>query len=102
MIAQCDKESKQPDIESDSVATACVRTQYELKSGEYLTVLIKFEETQTGNVVGQQIVKLAVGQMTGQVRPIRNLGDLPMELHRRLDGVPSKAPRDLPSPARDS
>ncbi len=101
-IAQCDEQSKHPDGESTSGAAVCVRAQYELKSGEYLTVLIKFEETQTGNVVGQQIVKLAVGQMTGHVRPLRNLGDLPMELHRRLESIPSKTPRDLPSPARDS
>lgn len=101
MIAPCDKQSKQPDVALTSGAAVCVRAQYELKGGEYLTVLITFEETQTGKLAEQPIVKVMVGQMTGEVRAIRSLGDLPMELHRRLDGAPSKTPRDLPSPARD-
>lgn len=98
MVAECEKQPNNPSVGTKHNSALCVRTEYELKNGDFLTLLIFLGEAQNGEPDGEAIVRLTVG---GHVRQFRSLGDLPMELHRPPYKGPSKTPRDLPSPARD-
>jgi hypothetical protein len=84
----------------------CVQADYDLKptkhldapvrslSGGFVTILISVETCKNGQFRGEVILNLAVTDATGTVHQIRNLADLPMELHRPLP----RTPKDLPFP----
>jgi len=97
-IVKCDNQSKQPNVSP----VLCVKTDFELKNGNYLTLVIELEGTQNGKFTGEKMVRVTVNNPTGEVRQVQNLGDLPMALHRRPSKAGSRPPRDLPPPARDS
>ena len=65
-----------------------------LSRGGLVTVLINVEMSNNAQFRGAAILNLAVTDATGAVHQIRNLADLPMELHR----PPPRTPKDLPVP----
>jgi len=99
MVTDCRKQANDVGVGAKDNPAPCVRTEYELKNGDYLTLLIPLGNVQNSESEGEAIVRLTVG---GNVRRIRSLGDLPMELHRPPNKGPSKTPRDMPPPGRDS
>lgn len=68
-----------------------------LSSGGVLTVLISVQSRNDGGFRGEAILKLSLTDVSGAVHAIRNLIDLPMELHKSFPVLPP--PRDLPVPA---
>lgn len=76
----------------------CVQADFDLNNGSGLTILIRVEGSRSQNSTDSSVVSLSVTGLTGNVRQIRSLGDLPMELHR----MPSRTPKDLPLPGRVS
>jgi hypothetical protein len=73
------------------------RQDFDLDDGAALTILIRVEASQNGKLWEASPANLSITESTGNIRQIRRLADLPMELH----WWPSKTPpKDLPLPGR--
>jgi hypothetical protein len=99
VISECEKQSANRSADPRRNSSLCVRANFDLNSGGALTILIRVEKSQNEQFCRESVVSLAVTELTGTVRQIRSLSDLPMELHSVF---PSKPPNDLPLPNRDS
>lgn len=97
-VSECEKPSTGASVDPPRNSPICVRADFDLKSGDALTILISADQ----QFRRESVVRLTLTELTGNVRRIRSLGDLPMELHREPPGRPLKTPRDLPLPASDS
>lgn len=100
-VTECDKLSNHVDGNSKRKDTRCIGADYELNSGGVLTLLIAFDDVRNGQIGDGSILRLTITE-TGVGRQIRSLGDIPVELHRVPPTIPSRMPRDIPPPARDS
>jgi hypothetical protein len=78
------------DFASDS---RCIEADFSLKNGTTVTVVVSVRNSgQTQRV--DKLVRATITNLGGTPRPVRRLGDLPMELQRPAP----KGPRDLPAP----
>jgi hypothetical protein len=106
-IVECEKQIVPERNYANQDVTTCVQADYDVKRTEHLdrparslsrggllTILISVETSKNGQFRGEAILNLAVTDATGAVHQIRNLADLPMELHR----PPPRTPKDLPVP----
>lgn len=95
IVTRCDEHAAGPKHNSP----ICVQADFDLNSGGLLTILIRVDEPQDEQLRSESLVRLEVTEASGHVRQIRNLIDLPMELHRIRPSTPLK---DMPLPGRDS
>ncbi len=102
VVTECGKLSSNVTVDPKRKDELCVKTDYELKDGDVLTVLIGFDGVKDGQIGDAAILRLTLAELTGIVRPIPSLWDVPLALHRGLSRGPSRTPRDMPPPARDS
>lgn len=102
VVTECGKQSNNVAGNPKRKAVLCVKADYELEGGDILTLLIAFDGVKDGQIGDAMILRLTLAEVTGAVRPIRSLWDVPVELHRVPSRVPSRMPRDIPPPARDS
>jgi hypothetical protein len=97
-IGGCGEPSTSRNADPGLNSPICVHADFDLDNGSTLTILIQVEGSQRQKSPDSFVVSLSITELTGSVRQIRSLGDLPMELHR----WPAKTPKDLPAPGRDS
>ena len=106
-IVECEKQTVPARNYANQHFPTCVQADYDVKPIEYLetparslsggglvTILVGVKTSETGQLPGEAILNLTFTDVTGAVHQIRNLGDLPMELHR----PPPRTPKDLPVP----
>jgi hypothetical protein len=74
-------------------ASTCIEADFGLKNGTTATVVVSVGFSDQSQGV-QKLVSATITNLGGMPRPVRRLGDLPMELHRPAP----KGPRDLPPP----
>lgn len=97
-LTECEKQSTDGNVAQRHNSPHCIQADFDLNDGGALTIVIRVEESQNEQFSNGFLVGLTVLDVTGKVRQIRSLGDLPMELHR----LPSRTPKDLPLPSTDS
>ena len=97
-ITECKEHSAGGSADAKRNSPTCVQADFDLNNGSGLTILIRVERSRSQKSTDSSVVSLSVTGLTGNVRQIRSLGGLPMELHR----VPSRTPKDLPLPGRAS
>lgn len=78
--------------------TICVQAEIELKDNRSAVVVVSVKKPETGSSPATSISSVTVTDQSGSVHEVPRLGDLPMELHRRLP----RLPRDLPPPAAEA
>jgi len=78
-------------------SSTCVQADFDLNNGAALTILIRLDGPQNQKFQYPSVVSLSVTELDGNVRQIRSLADLPMELHRWPSG---RSPADLAPPGR--
>lgn len=106
-IVECQKRTASTGDQASQDRPTCVQVDYDVKPTENLdwhgrslsggglvTILISVKTFKNGQFRGEAILNFAFTDVTGAVHQIRNLFDLPMELHR----PPPRIPRDLPMP----
>lgn len=72
----------------------CVEADFESKNRSTVTVLVSIGTFKGGPTGVPALLKVTITDVSGISRPVRHLGDLPMELHRPAP----RLPRDLPVP----
>ena len=97
-ITDCEKRSTDGSVEQRPNYRTCVQADFELNHGGALTVLVRVEGSKNGRSRGGSIVQLTITDLTGSVRQVPSLDDLPKELRR----WPSRTPKDVPLPEGDS
>jgi hypothetical protein len=93
--ADCGKESAKPTIKPNPLTQTCIQADVDLTTGGAVTVIVSVAAFTDGRFGDAALVSMTVTELTGNVRHVSALGDLPMELHR----PPSRVPKDLPIPA---
>ncbi|MGB9205588.1 MAG: hypothetical protein WCB94_16650 [Terriglobales bacterium] len=106
-IIECPKRTASAGDHANQDRPTCVQADYDVKPTENLdmptrslpggglvAILISVKTFRNGQFRGETILNLALTDVTGAVHQLRNLFDLPMELHR----PPPRIPRDLPVP----
>lgn len=72
----------------------CVEADFEAKSRIAVTVLVSVGTFKGGPSGVPALLSVTITDLSGISRPVRHLGDLPMELHRPAP----RLPRDVPDP----
>jgi hypothetical protein len=90
----CGEPLRNPNLDLSRDFPLCVRADADLNNGGAVTVLVSVGTFKKGVFGAPALFSVAITQANGMVRPLRSLGELPMELHR----PPSKVPKDLPLP----
>ena len=106
-IVECEKRTVPARDYANQDFPTCVQADYEVKRTEHLetparslsggglvTILVGVKTSENGQFRSKAILNLTFTDVTGAVHRIRNLDDLPMELHR----PPPRTPKDLPVP----
>jgi hypothetical protein len=106
-IVKCEKRTTPAGDPAYQEFPTCVQADYDVKPTEHVdtpgrsvsggglvTTLISVKTSKNGQFRSGAILNLAFTDATGAVREIRNLVNLPMELHR----PPRRIPKDLPVP----
>ena len=106
-IVECEKQAAPAPEYTKQDFPICIQADYDVKSMEHpytptrslsrggsVTVLISVKTAKNGKFRGGTILNLVVTDVFGAVHQVRNLADLPMELHR----PPPTTPKDLPLP----
>jgi hypothetical protein len=97
-VADCGKQSTNPSGKPTPLTQTCVQADVNLIPGGAVTAIVSVAVFKDGRFADAALESTTVTELTGNVRHLSALADLPMELHR-----PSpKAPKDLPIPAGDS
>jgi len=94
-VENCDQQDR------NRVASICVHAEVALKQNRSATVVVSLGEVGTRSANAPSISSVTVTDQSGSVHEVPRLGDLPMELHRRLPSLP-RSPRDLPPPAAEA
>lgn len=80
-------------LDREQGTSICVEADFEFKRKTEVRVLVAFGTFERESTGAPALMSLTITQ-SGVSRPLRRLGDLPGELHRRAP----KLPRDLPAP----
>jgi hypothetical protein len=97
-VADCGKQFANPTSKPSPLTQACVQADVDLTAGGAVTLIVSVAVFKDGRFGDAALVSTTVTELTGNVRNLSALADLPMELHRPLP----KPPKDLPIPAGDS
>jgi hypothetical protein len=92
---ECDKESVKP---TTPLSHNCVQADVDLTNGGSVTVIVSVAVFKDGSFGDAALVSMTVTDLSGLVRHLSALGNLPIELHR----PPIRVPKDLPIPVGGS
>ena len=92
-VTECEK---QPKLNTAPPAPICVQADFDVNGQALVTVLVRTESSLNAQFRANTIVNITFTDQTGSSRRIKNLVDLPMELHRAQPRIP----KELPTPAR--
>jgi hypothetical protein len=106
-VVGCEKQTVPAADHANQDLVTCVQADYDVKRSELdtpgwwslsggglVTILVAVKTSTNGQFRADAILNLAFTDVTGVVHQIRNLADLPMELHR----LAPRTPKDLPVP----
>jgi hypothetical protein len=90
-VNDCGEQSGDPRVDKGREFPVCVQAESDLKHQRTLTVVIVTGSAKD-SLASPAVWSITVTYVTGEVRSLRRLGDLPMELHRRLPRMPKDVP----------
>lgn len=94
-MSNCDHLKGNPVADHERHAAICVEAEVDLKDNRSATVVVSLGKPGTRPATVPSVFSVTVTHQNGSTHEVPRLGDLPMELHRRLP----RGPRDLPLPA---
>ncbi len=93
-VNDCGEQTGNATVDSGHDFPMCVAAEIDFKDKRSATVLISIGTFEKGVFGAPSLFSVTTTDRSGEVRDVRHLGDLPMELHRS----PSKVPKDPPVP----
>jgi hypothetical protein len=93
-VNDCGEQTENPATDRGRDSSMCVEADFDVKDRAAVTVLVSVGTFKGGPSGVPALLRVTI-TLSGISRPVRYLGDLPMELHRPAP----RLPRDLPVPA---
>jgi hypothetical protein len=93
-VNDCGEQTGNPATDRRRDSPMCVEAGFDVKDGNPVTVLVSVGTFKEGPSGVPALLRVTITDISGIIRPVRQLGDLPMELHR----PPPRLPQDLPVP----
>jgi len=90
----CGEQTGDPAVDKDGDFPICVETDFDVDHRS-ITIFIAVGSSDKGISSAPALFSATITESDGKVKSLRQLGELPKELHRPLP----KSPRDLPDPA---
>jgi hypothetical protein len=92
-VKSCGHQTRSPTLDQEHGSPMCVEADFEFKGQTAVTVLVSTGTFKGGASAVPPLISVSINE-SGTSRPVRQLSDLPAELHR----PPPRLPRDLPIP----
>jgi hypothetical protein len=93
-VNDCGEQNGNPATDDRRDPPMCVEADFEAKNLTAVTVLVSVGTFKGGPSGVPALLRVTITDLSGISRPVRHLGDLPMELHRPAP----RLPRDLRDP----
>ena len=93
-VNDCGEQTGDPAVDKDRDLPICVEADFDVDH-RAITIFIAVGTLNKGVSGSPALFSATISEPGGAVKSLRQLGELPMELHRPLP----KSPRDVPSPA---
>ncbi len=94
-VNNCGEQNGSPATDDRRDPPMCVEADFEAKNRTAVTILVSVGTFKEGPTSVPALPSGTITDLGGISRPVRRLGDLPMELHRPAP----RLPRDIPDPA---